>query len=244
VQVPLGGVEQGQKFTVPFAATTTSTHPSNNSASLSSYVGSAIPRVSVPVGAWKDGLCACCTLGIIHPVIWNAWLCPLILLGQIMVRLKLTFLGNEIPYNSNGGSAIMNAQSGSTFKILAGITISRFVITQTISIITNALLLGESTYEEAQRDHQMIALLTGITYTINIAYAIFLMYLIAITRYRIRSRYGIPEQNCRGCEDCCCAFWCHCCAVSQMARHTADYDNYAAKCCSETGLGRNAPSIV
>ena len=242
MQVPLGGVEQGQKFTVPFTSHLTD----SSSAGGGGYSGTAIPRVSVPVGAWKDGLCACCTLGIIHPVIWNAYCCPLILLGQIMVRLKLTFLGNEIPYNSNGGSAIMNAQSGAgmSFKILAGITILRLFITQTISIIANALLLGASTYEEAQRDHPMIALLTGITYTINIAYAIFLIYLIAITRYRIRSRYGIPEQNCRGCEDCCCAFWCHCCTISQMARHTANYDNYAANCCSETGLGRNAPSIV
>jgi len=104
--------------------------------------------------------------------------------------------------------------------------------------------LGASTYEEAQHDNQIIAVLTGITYTINIAYAILLVYLIAITRYRIRSRYGIPEQVCFLCEDCCCAFRCTCCTVSQMARHTADYDNYAAKCCSETGLGRNAPSIV
>lgn len=169
-----------------------------------------------------------------------------------MVRLKLTFLGNEIPYNSNGGSAIMNnAQLGATFKILAGITILRFVITQTISIIVNAFTKEDNafaredyTFEEAQRDHPMLALLIGIPYIINIAYAILLIYLIAIARYRIRSRYGIPEQNCRGCEDCCCAFWCHCCTVSQMARHTADYDKYAAKCCSETGLGRNAPSIV
>ena len=159
-----------------------------------------------------------------------------------MVRLKLTFLGNEIPHNSD--SAIMNAQAGSTFKILAGITILRFVIMQIISTITNAFAGEDNTYEEAQRDHPMIALRMGITYTINIACAILLIYLIAITRKRIRSRYGIPEQNCRGCEDCCCAFWCQCCTVSQMARHTADYDNYAAKCCSETGLGRNAPSIV
>ncbi len=238
--MPLGGVEQGQKFTVPF-----SSHLNNSSSAGGGgggYSGTAIPRVSVPVGAWKDGLCACCSLGCIHPVIWNAYCCPLILVGQIMVRLRLTFLGDEIPYNSS--SAIMNSQAGATFKILAGITILRLVITNIISITANSLLLGASTYEEAQHDNQIIAVLTGITYTINIAYAILLVYLIAITRYRIRSRYGIPEQDCRGCEDCCCAFWCHCCTVSQMARHTADYDSYAAQCCSETGLVRNAPSIV
>jgi Cys-rich protein (TIGR01571 family) len=138
----------------------------------------------------------------------------------------------------------MNSQAGATFKILAGITILRIFLVQTISITANAFAGEDDTYEEAQHDNQIVALLTGITSIINIAYAIFAIYLIAITRYRIRSRYGIPEQNCRGCEDCCCALWCYCCTVSQMARHTADYDNYAAKCCSETGLGRNAPSIV
>ena len=240
MQVPLGGVEQGQKFTVPFSSHLN--YSSSAGGGGGGYSGTAIPRVSVPVGAWKDGLCACCSLGCIHPVIWNAYCCPLILVGQIMVRLRLTFLGNEIPYNSS--SAIMNSQAGATFKILAGITILRLVITNIISITANAFAGEDDTYEEAQHDQQIVALLTGITYMINLAWLILLVYLIAITRYRIRLRYGIPEQVCFLCEDCCCAFWCTCCTVSQMARHTADYDSYAAQCCSETGLVRNAPSIV
>jgi hypothetical protein len=28
-----------------------------------------------------------------------------------------------------------------------------------------------------------------------------------------------------------------------MARHTADYDTYAARCCSETGLPANVVSV-
>ena len=34
-------------------------------------------------------------------------------------------------------------------------------------------------------------------------------------------------------------FWCSCCTVAQMARHTADYETYAARCCSDTGLPPN-----
>jgi hypothetical protein len=41
---PLGGVEEGQKFSVPF------------SAGSRGYSGAAVPRVSVPVGHWKDGI--------------------------------------------------------------------------------------------------------------------------------------------------------------------------------------------
>ena len=65
VTVPIGGVEEGQRFSVPFPAT------SND------FSGQAVPRASIPVGHWKDGLCDCCRLGCVHPVIWNAMCCSL-----------------------------------------------------------------------------------------------------------------------------------------------------------------------
>ena len=43
MKVPVGGVEEGQTFSVPFPA------GSND------YSGAAIPRSSVPVGHWKVG---------------------------------------------------------------------------------------------------------------------------------------------------------------------------------------------
>jgi hypothetical protein len=64
------------------------------------------------------------------------------------------------------------------------------------------------------------------------------------TRRYIRTKYAIPEQSCHGMEDFCCAFWCQCCTISQMARHTGDYDMYSTRCCTETGLPPNAPEIV
>jgi len=43
VTVPMGGVEAGQRFSVPF-----------NAPGLSSgFAGAAVPRASVPVGHWK-----------------------------------------------------------------------------------------------------------------------------------------------------------------------------------------------
>ena len=63
VKVPVGGVERGQKFSVPFLPGSIG------------YSGSAMPRVSVPVGHWKDGVCDCFRLGIIHPVLWSACCC-------------------------------------------------------------------------------------------------------------------------------------------------------------------------
>merc|ERR1719253_2203090 len=65
VRVPAGGVAEGQKFSVPFPA------------GANGYSGAAAPRASVPVGAWKDGLCDCFRHGLVHPVLWNACCCRL-----------------------------------------------------------------------------------------------------------------------------------------------------------------------
>ena len=81
-------------------------------------------------------------------------------------------------------------------------------------------------------------------------FAFFLYFFIAMcrTRQAIRARYKI-EDNCGGCSDCCCTFWCSCCTINQMARHTNDYEAYPVDCCSatcfnKTGLPANAPILV
>lgn len=37
-------------------------------------------------------------------------------------------------------------------------------------------------------------------------------------------------------EDLCLSFWCGCCTVAQVARHTCDYDRERAACCTNNGL--------
>jgi hypothetical protein len=39
-------------------------------------------------------------------------------------------------------------------------------------------------------------------------------------------------------------YWCNCCTVAQMARHTGDYEAHGARCCSETGLPPSASNDV
>lgn len=185
VQVPAGGVTKRQKFTVP--------HPANADGSPT-----PAPCSAIPVGRWKDSLCDCCRFGCCHPVCCNAYFCQLLLLGQVMTRLKLTWFAEE-------GTA---AQTAKTFCIMSIITIVSLFL---------------STIHSAGN---------GFRY----AFFIFVVCLIAKTRRRIRQRYNIPAGCCGECDDCCTSFWCTCCAISQMARHTADYGTYAGRCCSETGL--------
>ena len=72
---------------------------------------------------------------------------------------------------------------------------------------------------------------------------VYFLLLVIKTRMHIRHKYRIPA-GCFGClEDCCCAFFCACCSISQMGRHTADYSNTTAYCCSRTGLSPDAPLL-
>ena len=84
----------------------------------------------------------------------------------------------------------------------------------------------------------------GVRAACEVMFSLYMLFLIIRTRSLVREKYSIPEENCVGCEDCCCGFFCNCCVIAQMARHTADYDTYPAACCTKTGLPSNVPGIV
>jgi Cys-rich protein (TIGR01571 family) len=61
------------------------------------------------------------------------------------------------------------------------------------------------------------------------------------TRIAVRKKYDIEGS---GFEDCCCFYWCTCCAITQMASHTHDPKMYKPQCCTYDGLPPDAPEIV
>mmetsp|Transcript_2443 Transcript_2443/g.3099 ORF Transcript_2443/g.3099 Transcript_2443/m.3099 type:complete len:225 (+) Transcript_2443:76-750(+) len=183
----------------------------------------AIRTVAAPVGRWKDGLFDCFKHGVCHPLLWNAWCCPSIATGQVLQRLRLNWLGNE-------GTA---AQTKNTFRNLLWMTISYYSVREIMSY-SFAYLTTESSKQ---------AMLYAFD-ALNLLFGVFVLYLVAKTRSKVRARYDIPTENCGACEDVCCSFWCSCCTVAQISRHTADYENYPALCCSETGLAPNAPAAA
>mmetsp|Transcript_2894 Transcript_2894/g.5781 ORF Transcript_2894/g.5781 Transcript_2894/m.5781 type:complete len:269 (+) Transcript_2894:148-954(+) len=184
---------------------------------------------SVPEGRWKDGLCDCCMFGCCHPALWMGICCRLALLGQVQNRLRLNWLG----VRANPGDR-------SPFKVLLGITIFAMVWSQLISNLLKGCIDPNTGLPIEGSPFWSI-------YSVNIAFSlalgVFSIYVILKTRRYIRESSGIPEESCQGCEDCCCATWCGCCTVLQMARHTAEYETYAGQCCSETGLPVSAPQL-
>ena len=173
--------------------------------------------IDIPVGAWKDGLFNMCELGWYHPVLWNALFCPLIALGQIQTRVNLDFLGRpkfgDLPYTN------------------------RFMITLVIASWAgmNTALFAASNFKWSRGLELSVA--DGCAFAlVNVAMFGFIVFVTQSTRSSVREKFMIREKCCYDLEDVCCAALCLPCTVGQMQRHTANYDDYEAVCCSKTGL--------
>lgn len=227
VQVPPGGVEQGQKFSVPM--------PGGKESIDESLIR---PRISVPVGQWRDGVGDCCKFGCFHPLFWNAIFCVPITAAQVMTRLQLTWLGNP---------ADNSWEARGTFRIIGSMVLSYFIIDRLMGIyIFGTIFYGwKSPYEEEL--DEIAVLLIYVRRILFCAYFLFgHVYLLKKLRAHVREKYAIPDvYGCpNGCEDLCCAFFCSWCTAAQIARHTADYETYRSVCCSDTGLPSHVPVLV
>jgi len=155
-------------------------------------------------------------------------------MAQVMTRMELNWIGDYRDDSSLYPSGRRRPQWSyvSTFKLVMGI----YAIYLLGLYATSANLLEE-----------MLELPMPFFLPMSWWDFLFWVYCFLVvmkTRAYIRRKYSIPENDCAGCEDCCCAFFCLPPTVCQMARHTADYETYRAVPCSETGLAPNAPTIV
>jgi Cys-rich protein (TIGR01571 family) len=181
----------------------------------------------IPTGQWRDGICDCCTHGVCHAQLcftfcFGAWA-----LGQVMTRLNLNALGKPARTRLRGLT--------SPFYILGlvVVTASFVVIPYYISLLENISLMENPSQQPSLAF--MLILYPAVIY---------MLVLHTRTRNLLRRKYKIgTSYGCIG--DCCCAYWCGCCSMCQMARHTADYrHHHKARCCSETGLDDDVEPLV
>jgi Cys-rich protein (TIGR01571 family) len=180
-------------------------------------------RIKAPIGHWKDDLFDCFKPGICHPSWLCAFFCSKISMAQIMTRMSLTWLGEP-------GERVATAN---TFKV---------VVLLFVAYTIYASSLGLASLEYGPRDTPVW--MAVMKFTGSILFGIWSLYSLCRTRQSVRMQYSIPEKRCHGCEDLCCAFFCTCCTLSQMARHTGEYETYPGVCCSTTGHPPGTPLTV
>jgi len=202
-------------------------------------------------GRWKDGICGCLRHGCCHSSLLCAWFFPLIAIAQVMRRMNLLI---------NGKSGT-NSQSRKTFWCIVLVSFAFAGALYAVDKMdnpeghnSNKNTGGDDYVQEdmnmnidGDADAQspsLHSLTDNKAMIIPFAYFLCLLYLIVMTRRYIRRKYHMPQTACTGVADCCVAVYLPCCAISQMARHTTDYNLYRGAMCSETGLPSGVPSIV
>ena len=196
--------------------------------SKSSGVDDGVPR-----GAWKDGIFGCFSLGLCHPSLWCAWCCPQILMGQVLTRMNMSWLGERD-----------SPEAVSTFRKVVYVVVAYYVLS---SIFAPAQpQFDEDKGELIRPDVNPLSYL--IYQAVNACFGLYSLIVMVKLRAAVRERYTLPDQTPCGdmLEDICCVCCCGCCTISQLARHTADYEERRAVWCSSTGLppNRNAVQLV
>ena len=195
--------------------TTTTIATPNTPASTAGKGGAAVVApFTVPTGAWRTQLFSCFD-SCSSGIFWMTWCLQPIAIGQLLTRMKLNFCGSLPSGNEYKQSCIIWTTLG----------IAVWVITWFVMVITQA------------------------RYVILLVYGMSILAVVALTqtRYYMRQKYTIPADCCAdsGClSDCCCMWWCSCCGIIQMMRHTHDERKYVYHCSSSTGLYSDAPEIV
>lgn len=230
VEVPPGGVKEGQEFEVLYEPHLQegekSTHVSTQIQQKSSgdteeetkadnhtddNAESTVldPLTGAPYGKWRRPLLGCCDV-LTQSTFWMGCCCTPILLAQLITRFGLTWNGRA------GGTP--QQQSLSFNRIILSLIL--VLALWKIPILGDILLIG---------------------------FWIFIMVHVGShVRHHMRKLYDIPPslpQRCHRIEDGCCMVFCGCCSAIQMARHTHNDKEYPGHGCTTTGLGLEAPPL-
>jgi Cys-rich protein (TIGR01571 family) len=177
-------------------------------------------------GKWKDGLFSCFRFGLFHPHVWVAWICPQLLMGQILQRMNMSWLADpsitKSPIQSLMRKILILLLMLSVYDALMAPPLVEVTINKQGDVVLHQTV--------QHRGHQMFCMLMSLPMTV------YGFWIVVKLRAAIRARYGIPTGKLGRLEDCCYVFCCNCCVMSQLARQTADYEDEPADCCSTNGL--------
>eukprot|EP00531_Pseudo-nitzschia_arenysensis_P008126 CAMPEP_0116117580 /NCGR_PEP_ID=MMETSP0329-20121206/1647_1 /TAXON_ID=697910 /ORGANISM="Pseudo-nitzschia arenysensis, Strain B593" /LENGTH=234 /DNA_ID=CAMNT_0003611151 /DNA_START=121 /DNA_END=825 /DNA_ORIENTATION=- len=190
-------------------------------------------------GEWKSDTFDCCKYGPCHKALLTAWCCTPIMLGQLLTRSKLTWLGE--PTTSPAGYA-------HTFKTVLIVWFSVYIIN---SIFQCTPDFPDFEDGEIKMDGDEVVMVPGncvdwevnLVDWVNFVFWLYSFYCLILLRKIARAKYNIPEE-CGGNGDWVCALCCPCLTAVQIAHQTANYDSEEAYFFTPTGLSEDIEAIV
>jgi Cys-rich protein (TIGR01571 family) len=212
-------------------------------------------QMSAPIMHWREGLFACMKHGICHPLLLNTIFCPLskflynaMTMTYIffLVACLLSFTHKYFFFILTVALGQIQSRSGLSWRGSPGTKYEAMVAWSTMvqiivfwifmNCMIMCVLFMKWSWGQQESTSDIISLLL-----VNSSMLLMCIYTIASTRSSIRRRFEIPEEDlCEGgYEDIACAIFCAPCTISQMGRHTADFETYIGVCCTETGVPTN-----
>jgi Cys-rich protein (TIGR01571 family) len=178
----------------------------------------------VPTGRWRNELCDCCNCNARDCLLLCCMgtFCNLVLRAQMMQRLGLTLSG------CRPSPSVTSIQRRNVCPII-------LIVTVIVYFLHVAAMSSQNPS------------VTLFMMLVSFGWSMFLLVALTCARASMRAKYQLPGTCCSnsGClDDCCITYWCGCCSAIQMISHTHNASVYPYDCCSQTGLGRNAPEIV
>lgn len=236
VTVPAGGVKEGETFEATLPTGDLGGTLPAGAGLATPLLADQVTKESAPVvgveGRWRHGLFSCFDV-CCNGMFWMAWCFNYAAVGQLLQRLKMNVLGRRTrEYNG-------------TCLIWTGICIVVVALDWAGGFTTAAVNASSTTGEYSH--YQNMTTLDIVASAIGAVVGIFALVALTNARYWMRTRWSIPADCCdgQGClGDCCAIFWCGCCSVIQMMRHTHDEEVEQYDCCGVTGLRSGAAEVV
>jgi len=178
-------------------------------------------HTAITTGRWIDGLCDCFN----HPLtcIMVCCGCSLCVVGQVLTRLKRSWLG----FPAVGDEHMVTFRN---ILILAVVDICVIMLfpgkTYALDPVTKEMVQSNNASDLDDKINRAVSFLSWI----------YMLYLIVNARFATRTKYGIEEEHCAGCEDVVCAACCPACTICLLARQTGNYKANEASCFSSDGF--------
>lgn len=196
------------------------------------------------LGKWKDSLFDCSMYGLFHPSFCNAIFCPQILMAQVLTRLKMNWLGEE-----NVPDCEWRQTFRRIFLLVCFYWILSTILAPPAPLLSSDPIDGKVIVTPPPQTTTQPAFFAFLYKLLSWSFGIYTLLVLTRLRRAVRRKYEIPlyrpSWGALGhLEDCCLAFFCGCCTVSQVARRTCDYSQQAAAACSPTGLGSQSHFLI
>jgi len=212
VIVPKGGVKKGQVFK--------SYQIDIDSTSVHEPPGRIKRRIDmdIPMERWRHKLFDCFSYGVLHPMLINSFCCPHVALAQVMARMKLNFTGRR--------SLDLRSRARAT-----SIMFVPFVIITLNGVFI--FLMLRAYYLHLHHISMTFVYSSIAVFALDVGVVIYFYLLVIKTRKTVRQEFNISPS---GCGDTATSILCTPCVINQMGQHTIDYETYAGKFWSTTGI--------